>query len=75
MKGTGVQGGNALLTKLQGVTQPKHAESQPPNAYLKKTQYDNFYERKLHEERDQHNDFAKSMVMNQLGSKLSNIMH
>ena len=41
-----------------------------PNQYLRKAQYDNFYERELAEEREKHQAMEQKLIMNQLGMNL-----
>lgn len=45
-----------------------------PNPYLQKTQFDNYYERKLHEERQTQNEFGQKMVLQNLAQTLQGKM-
>ena len=45
-----------------------------PNQYLRKTQYDNFYDRKLAEEREMHQNLEGKLIMNTVGANLKQQM-
>jgi hypothetical protein len=44
-------------------------------AGLPKTNFENYYERKLHEEREGHNAVANKLLMGAIGTKLKETMH
>jgi len=42
---------------------------------LPKTNFENYYERKLHEEREGHNAVANKLLMGAIGAKIKDAMH
>ncbi len=42
---------------------------------LKKSNFENYYERKLHEEREGHQAVANKLLMGAIGSKIKDVMH
>ena len=44
-------------------------------AGLPKTNFENYYERKLHEEREGHNAVANKLLMGAIGAKIKDAMH
>ena len=42
---------------------------------LKKSNFENYYERKLHEEREGHKAVANKLLMGAIGSKIKEAMH
>ena len=50
------------------------AEQAAANPYLKKTNFENYYERKLHEEKVSHNQFAAKLIGNQMGHHIQDMM-
>ena len=48
-------------------------QQQHQNPFLRKPMFENYYERKLHDQQKDHGDFASKMVMNQLKMGVKNV--
>ena len=45
-----------------------------PNPYLRKTNFDNYYERKLHEERQGHQELTNKLLMGRIQNEVGDMM-
>ena len=64
--------GGSLAKPKAGAQAP--AVGLHPNPHLQKTQFDNYYERKLHDERQGHLQFGQKAVMGQLQTNIKSQM-